>query len=200
MYSMVIMAALSTGSAAPDCCFRHWGCSPCYSACYGCVGCYGCAGCYGGCYGGWYGGCYGGCYGAYAYASGCYGCLGYPMVSPYQVVPSSPMPKAGETAPPPKETKQEETKAKLIIEVPSDAKLFIDNQPMKTTSSRRAFSTPVLEAGQAYYYVVRAEITRDGQTYELSKRVIVRAGEQVKASFKDLESSPAYIAKANTNR
>jgi uncharacterized protein (TIGR03000 family) len=113
------------------------------------------------------------------------------------------MPPAGETAPPPKEEKSKEAKeakAKLIIDVPADAKLFIDDQPMKTTSSRRAFSTPQLEPGQAYYYVVRAEVVREGKTYELTRRVIVRAGEQVKASFKDLETaSPAYIAKANKN-
>src|SRR6266436_4407186 len=83
----------------------------------------------------------------------------------------------------------------------SEAQLFIDDQPMKTTSSRRAFSTPTLEPGQAYYYVLRAEVVRDGKTYELTRRVIVRAGEQIKASFKDLETaSPAYIAKANGNR
>lgn len=68
MYSMVLMAALTTGVDMPD--GRRGGrgggcCGGCYGGmAYG--GCYG-----GGCYGGWGGG-YGGCYGGMAYG-GCYG-------------------------------------------------------------------------------------------------------------------------------
>src|SRR5437588_6103303 len=107
MYSMVVMAALTTGTSAPECCgfFRNMFCchtrSSCNSSCYGCTGCYGCNGCYGGavyygcsgCQGG-YGGCYGGCYGSgygscygggYNNCSGCHGCYssgGYIISSP----------------------------------------------------------------------------------------------------------------------
>jgi len=208
MYSMVVMAALTTGTSAPDCgFFRNMMCG--HSSCFGnCAG--SCNGCYGNGYSGNYRGCYGGCYGSsygYGYTSscygchGCFGCAGYtvPFSSPYQVVPNVPMPPAGEPAPPPKETSKE-TKAKLIIDVPAEAKLFIDDQPIKASSARRAFSTPTLELGQSYYYVVRAEVERDGKTYELTKRIIVRAGEQVNASFKDLEASPAYLAKSDVSR
>jgi uncharacterized protein (TIGR03000 family) len=74
-------------------------------------------------------------------------------------------------------------KAKVIVEVPSGAKLYIDDQPSKNTSERRVFSTPALEAGQSYYYVLRAEITKEGKTYSDTRRVVVRAGTEVTASF-----------------
>src|SRR5204862_4361157 len=73
MYSVVLMAALTTGTASEGCCFRHGGC---YGGCYGGYnGCYG--GVYAGCYGGSYynAGCYGGSYGCYG-VYGCYGCYG----------------------------------------------------------------------------------------------------------------------------
>lgn len=208
MYSMVVMAALTTGQATPDCCgfFRNmFGCHG-YSSCYGsCYGGYSCSGCYGGrvYYGcsGCYGSCYGGCYGSSCYGChGCYGCAGYTFGSPYQVTPNHPMPKAGESPPPPKEEKKKEevksNKAKLIIDLPADAKLYVDNQLMKTASSRRAFSTPVLEPGQSYFYVLRAEVIRDGKTLEQTRRVIVRAGDQVNTSFKELNGAPEFMAKA----
>jgi uncharacterized protein (TIGR03000 family) len=88
MYSIVLMAAMTTGAEVPDLGGRRChGCSGgCYGGCYGGWGCYGggCSGgwgCYGGgchggrrnrCSGGW--GCYGGgCYGGGCYGGGCYG-------------------------------------------------------------------------------------------------------------------------------
>jgi uncharacterized protein (TIGR03000 family) len=67
MYSIVMMAAMTTAPEAPDFFFKNKG--------GGCYGCYG-GGCYGsGCYGsGW--GCGGGCYGGggcMSYSAGCHG-------------------------------------------------------------------------------------------------------------------------------
>jgi uncharacterized protein (TIGR03000 family) len=103
----------------------------------------------------------------------------------YQMMP----PAGSEGAPYPRkdEGKEQQSRAKIVIEVPEDAKLFIDDQLMKTTSTQRAFATPMLDEGQAYYYIVRAEVIREGKTYEQTRRVIVRAGEQVKTSLNDLQ-------------
>jgi uncharacterized protein (TIGR03000 family) len=49
------------------------------------------------------------------------------------------------------------------------------------------FRTPTLPTGQAFYYMLRAEVVRDGKSYSEDKRVIVRAGDEVVASFKKLE-------------
>jgi uncharacterized protein (TIGR03000 family) len=89
MYSMVLMAALTTGVDMPDFGRRGGrGCHGCYGGCYGGYGmgyggCYGGYGMgYGGCYGGWGGGYgmgYGGCYGGWGGYGMNYGCGGYGM-------------------------------------------------------------------------------------------------------------------------
>jgi uncharacterized protein (TIGR03000 family) len=213
MYSVVLMAALTTGSSVPDC---HWlrchgcsGCNGCYggwgsagswggwggSGYWGCNCNYSCWGCYGysnwgGQWGGWGGcsGCYGchGCYGCF----GCTGCGGYSGGT--QMTPVAP---GTEKAPPPKKEGGKEAmapgKAKVIIDVPEDAKLYIDDQLMKAVAGKRSFNTPALERGQTYYYIVRAEVVVDGKTYTESKRVLVRAGEEALANFPELESQLA---------
>jgi uncharacterized protein (TIGR03000 family) len=106
------------------------------------------------------------------------------------VVP--PPPATGpETAPPPKPsgtgtTSLSPNQARVIVEVPADAKLYIDDQLMKTTSTRRVFRTPELEKGKVYYYMVRVEVQRDGQTYTDTKRLLVRTGQEIVQSFADL--------------
>ena len=231
MYSLVLMAALSTGPATvPDChgCHGCWGgysCGGCWGGCYGCYGCYGCWGGYSccGCWGG-YSDCYGcsgcyGCWGGYGYGyggcqgwTGCYG--GYPPA--YYTPPAGGMPPAGapagaaptggaETVPPPakggeKKDEVSSTRAKLIVEVPADAKLYIDDQLMKTPATRRVYSTPDLERGQLYYYMVRVEVVREGQKQTETKRVILRAGQEVRADFTGMEAVAAVKAEAGLGR
>ncbi len=67
---------------------------------------------------------------------------------------------------------------------------------MKTASGVRTFSTPSLEPGQAYYYIVRAEVVVDGKPVTETRRVIVRAGQTIRADFKDLESETVRTARA----
>lgn len=218
MYSMVLMAALTTGVAAPDC-HRCGGCGGCYGGGYGCWGCYGgCYGCFGGCggcWGGWgCGGCYGGGYGCWGgYSSwGCMGCVGgYGGMSyPGAVMPGGAGVMGGGVAPgagaeqldKPKPNKNGDketmapTRAKLVVELPADAKLFIDDLPMKTTSGVRAFNTPTLEPGQAYYYMVRIEYVQDGKTVSETRRVIVRAGQVARADFKDRDTDAVRTVRA----
>ena len=78
------------------------------------------------------------------------------------------------------------TRAKLIVDLPADATLYIDDQKMTLTSSRRVFNTPELERGEVYYYMVRAEVLRDGKPVTVSKRVIVKPGQEVSADFRNL--------------
>jgi uncharacterized protein (TIGR03000 family) len=113
-----------------------------------------------------------------------------------QYIPEKPP----EKAPKPKEEKKSDGTARLIIEVPAEAKLYIDDQPMKTTSARRTFSTPALEAGQTYYYILRAEVTREGKTQSETKRVLIRSGDTVRASFPELEGATSGKAVAEAGR
>jgi uncharacterized protein (TIGR03000 family) len=217
MYSMVLMAALTTGGAAPDCHHHCGGCCGCYGGwggCYGCWGgCYGgCYGCYGGCWGGW-GGCYGGygCWGGYS-SWGCAGCYGgyggvsYPgaiVPGGYGVTGGTVVPSTGgEELGKPKSNKNGDketmipTRAKLVVELPANAKLFIDDLPMKTTSGVRTFNTPTLEPGQAYYYMVRVEYVRDGKPVSETRRVIIRAGQVARAEFTDRDTDAVRTVQA----
>src|SRR5260370_2256748 len=91
------------------------------------------------------------------------------------------------------------SQARLIVELPADAKLYVDDRLMQTTSERRVFNSPRLEQGQTYYYILRAEVVRDGQTLSDTKRVLVHAGEVIQASFRDLTASVAP-AEANAGQ
>lgn len=208
MYSLVLMAAMTGSPATANWCHRcHCGCHcGCYCGCWGCHGCCGCWGCYGcgcyGCYGGYCHGCWGcnGCYGCY----GCYSCYGGSVYgAPIYVTPGATVvPKGEEQAPPPKKEKDKNkdevqlNRARLIVQVPAGARLFIDEQQMKSTSERRTFVTPVLQPGRTYYYEVRAEIVRDGRTVSENQRVILRPGEIARASFANLGQAASATAQA----
>jgi uncharacterized protein (TIGR03000 family) len=88
------------------------------------------------------------------------------------------------------------SRAKLIVELPADAKLFVDDRPMKTPSAVRTFSTPELDPGQVYYYELRAEVVRDGKPVVESKRVLVRAGEVVRARFEEMPAAEPAVSTA----
>jgi uncharacterized protein (TIGR03000 family) len=78
--------------------------------------------------------------------------------------------------------------AKLNIELPVDAKLYVDGQLTTSTTETRIFTTPALQGGLTYFYDLKAEISRDGVTHTESKRVIVRSGDSIRTSFAVLEA------------
>ncbi len=182
MYSVVLMMALNTGVEMPAHGGRH-GCHGCRGGCYGgCCGggCYG-GGCYGG--GGYGGGCYGGygggCYGGGGYGGGCYGggayygapAGGVPMIPP---PPKKDMPKK-DGAP---EEAQLPAPARIVVSLPADATLTIDDAATTSTSAQRTFVTPALNAGSEYQYTLKAEVTRNGERLTTTQKVTVRAGQE----------------------
>jgi uncharacterized protein (TIGR03000 family) len=90
-----------------------------------------------------------------------------------------------------------EPSARLLVQLPADAKLYVDDHLMQTASERREFRTPALQRGQTYYYVLKVEIVRDGLTVSETKRVHVRAGERATANFGDMSEA---IARARKER
>jgi uncharacterized protein (TIGR03000 family) len=222
MYSVVLMAALTTGSDIP----ASYLCAPRRYTCNGCYGCYG-----NGWGGPWYAHGYGVGHGPSSFGSACFGCYGTssfpdfgacygggwhgdggwhgspaagpvyadsavvpaPVVSPPAAAPAAPattpptMPPAneGNVVPPPKKEDgaAAANRGRVVVELPTDARLYIDDQLMKTASGRRVFRTPALDGDQTYYYILRAEVVREGATFTQTKRVVVRAGEVARASF-----------------
>jgi uncharacterized protein (TIGR03000 family) len=209
-----------SGGFGASACSGGYGCSG-YSGCYGG---YGCSGCYGS-YANWgayavYGN-YNYCHGGYGYAPvvvchggyGCYGgwsCYGPTLPAAPAAAPATTTPPAAPTKPGikldepplPKEKKKDEVRlntnrSTVIVELPADAKLFIDDQLMQSTSARRIFNTPALQEGQTYFYDIRAEIIRDGRTVTQAQRVILNPGQQVVANFTEMANQPAATAQSS---
>jgi uncharacterized protein (TIGR03000 family) len=204
MFSAVLMVAMTTTDMTPDLGHRRGGCHGCnggYAAC----GCWG--GCYGGCYGGW-GGCYGGCYGGYGgcwggyrgggtyriSTSGYYGSYNMMPYTEYMPSDGSRRERIGDDNRGNRErnenTEERErvsqaAPARLIVQLPTDAKLTIDGNPTKSTSAERVFASPPLEPGRTFYYTLRATMVREDQPFTTEQRVRVRAGEvtRVKMEF-----------------
>ncbi len=73
--------------------------------------------------------------------------------------------------------------ATILVSLPAAAKLIVDGVPTNSASTQRTFVSPNLEAGSDYFYTLRAEFVRDGQTVVQTQRVTVRAGETTQANF-----------------
>ncbi len=78
-------------------------------------------------------------------------------------------------------------RARMIINLPTDAKLFIDDKLTRSTSERRSFSTPQLNQGDTYYYELRVELVRNGEPITQTRKVTLKAGDVIKADFTEME-------------
>lgn len=171
------------------------------TSCHGCSGS-SCHGCYGWAYGsctGYAGSCYGSCHGfvghGYGSCHGCGGCTGYggaypsyhhpypsdsypAGITPGTIVIPAETPKATDATKDAKDTKDagKGKSAGLNFRLPAGATLYVDGRKTDGTGTERSFFTPPLEAGQKYYYEVKAELSVGGQTVTDEKRVVVEAG------------------------
>jgi uncharacterized protein (TIGR03000 family) len=115
---------------------------------------------------------------------------------PFQAAPPAPPAiRYDNNLPMPQKKVSIDDNAKLILEVPANAKLYIDGNLTKSANEVRHFYTPTLEPGQLYFYDVRVEFEKDGRTVRQDKRVYVKAGDVYHASFKPGASPAANIAK-----
>lgn len=76
--------------------------------------------------------------------------------------------------------------ARLTVKLPADARLYVDGTLCPLTTETRSFTTPELNAGQKYYYTLKAEVVREGVMRTARKRVIVEAGKDVAVEFTEL--------------
>jgi uncharacterized protein (TIGR03000 family) len=80
--------------------------------------------------------------------------------------------------------------ATLVVSLPPDATLTIDDSATQSTSGTRVFTTPPLTPGKVYHYQLKANLQRDGRTVSASQRVEVRAGEETRVA---LDFNPKVI-------
>jgi uncharacterized protein (TIGR03000 family) len=81
--------------------------------------------------------------------------------------------------------------AKLLVQLPADAKLTIDNYETKSTGIRRQYDTPPIPHGVQYFYTLKASLEIDGKMHEVTRQVPVRAGQTSQVSFDELVSAAA---------
>jgi len=154
-----------------------------------------CHGCYG-CYGGW--SCYGSPTGVgYLSIDSAMPRSGIdtpPAIAPY-APPAPPAPKVQESPLP----KQAQIRSNVIIEVPENAKLYVDDMLMKDGPTQRVFQTPLLNPNEIYYYELRVEATINGKASIDRQRVIIRPGETVTAAF-TAPGRPNVVTVRNTGQ
>jgi uncharacterized protein (TIGR03000 family) len=94
--------------------------------------------------------------------------------------------------PKPNESKLEvDGPATIVVSLPADAKLMVDETVTRSITANRIFASPILEAGKEFHYTLKAEIVRDGKTYTAIRRVPVRAGEETRVTLEFPEESLA---------
>lgn len=165
----------AAGAGCAGCWGGGLGCSGCYgTGCHGWGSCYGgCAGCYGSRYGCVAYGCYGAGYGYSCLGSGCAGdgCGGVVVGAVSYETPISlaaaPVSRS----------------ATIVVELPAEAKLYVDGYLSKQTTAIRTIATPELDSGTEYTYTLKAEMIRDGQVVTQTRQVSFRAGATVRVDL-----------------
>jgi uncharacterized protein (TIGR03000 family) len=164
MYTVVVLAALGGNAELPAC----WGRGYDYS--YGCYGGWG----YGYGYGGWGRGWRG-----YSGWGDC--CYNY---SPCVYTNSYYVPYASRTyAYPAVAAADAKSPATIVVNLPGDARLMIQDEPTKATSGQRTFTSPPLEPGKTFSYTLRADLDRNGEKMTVTRDVEVRAGQVSRISL-----------------
>jgi uncharacterized protein (TIGR03000 family) len=68
--------------------------------------------------------------------------------------------------------------AYLNINVPADAKLYLQDQLMTVEGAQRRFVTPTIQAGESHLYTVKVEVVRDGKTITKTAQTTVTLGQE----------------------
>jgi len=221
LIGVLVVASLATTQANAG--WWHWRayCGvPCYSYSY--YGGWGCCPTYSPCYAGcgllgrfsqrwwshhyrYYWGCYTPVYSCCS-VCGCYDCCcGGGTVIDYgtpsmEANPANPPTPAGDSSVlPEKQTSLTRDSAFLTVDVPEDAKIFVNGVATRSTGAMRRYVSRDLLPGFDYTYEVKAERMVDGQPVVQSKTVQLQAGDQAKLAF-DWSTSSDELETALTLR
>jgi len=91
----------------------------------------------------------------------------------------------------PAKTEPVKAPAKVIVKLPSEAKLYVDGVLCPQSSAVRSFETPKLDPNVTYGYTLKAEVVRNGQTKTEMKRIEIQAGKEVSVDFGDMSGVTA---------
>lgn len=108
---------------------------------------------------------------------------------PMDATPTNPPPPpAGEgaapaDAPPADGAMLRRADGTLVVEVPAEAKIYVNNRLTNTPGAVREYVSRNLVRGYNYTYEVRAEMEINGETVSETKKIDLRAGQHAKLAF-----------------
>jgi uncharacterized protein (TIGR03000 family) len=184
---------------------HHHSCGS-YGSCGSSGGSYGSSGSSGGSYGS-----YGSSGGGYHHhhhhhshgssgSSGSYGSYGSSGSSGYSGSSGSSGSSGGEavtysaTAPTNTVVAEVTDQARLTLNVPSDAVVYLSNQRMTMEGTVREFVIPGLKSGMQYRYPVRVDVVLEGRPYTASVDQQVQAGQKVNLVFNQTSAQPQIVS------
>src|SRR5262249_34874236 len=90
----------------------------------------------------------------------------------------------------------DESMARVIFVVPEGARLHVDGKPVHQDDrgAVRTYTTRALGQGKRYFYDVRVEVVREGKPVSEDRRIILRAGSQIRADFTKVGSATGVAA------
>jgi uncharacterized protein (TIGR03000 family) len=118
-----------------------------------------------------------------AYGSGNYAPYGVETPSDLYGYTSVTPPAASDPSFTPAATTQPDTIAHLTVNVPADARLWIEGTPTTRTGPVRQFGSPPLAPGGRYSYQVRASWDENGHEVTQAQQVEITAGAHVEVKF-----------------
>ena len=75
--------------------------------------------------------------------------------------------------------------ATIIVNLPLDANLFVEGEKCPIKGGQRKFSTPAVELGVKYEYLLSVEVEHDGKYYGATQRIALQAGDSITVNFGD---------------
>ena len=107
-----------------------------------------------------------------------------PLQKGIEATPAAPSADPVPAVPPPVDSAHlQRHSASLVIDVPADAKIYVNGYKTNTQGSHRSYRSAGLLPGQMYSYEVRAIVEREGKEITQQKTVSLRGGEAHKLSF-----------------
>ena len=77
-------------------------------------------------------------------------------------------------------------KAHIIVRLPADARLWVDQIECPLPGAVRAFDTPSLDPQQSYAYTLRVAVERNGQLLQDARRVPLTPGQRIEVDFTEV--------------
>lgn len=122
-----------------------------------------------------------------------------PPTPPQPMSPAPPPPPVRPNATPTSNTAPTSAypdRAQIVVHLPVEAKLTVDNVFCPIQGETRTFNTPVLRDGAQYYYELQITHVRDGQSVTQQKKITMSAGQRIEVDFRpSVEAAPLVAVK-----